>query len=357
MERIKTYKTWLRRLFMLTGCLAAMTAVHAASVTVDGINYTTNNKGQATVAKYTITKASGDTPADTAFYTGDIVIPETITVDGATYTVVATASNAFLDCRDVTSVILPATCVTIGRQTFKGCTSLKNSPIPATATSVDTGVFNGCTSLEEVTIVPGWKRLLSQDLANCPSLKRLIISAGPTPLEMKIDAFGPNAEARAAINSIEYIYMGRDVDASKYTSAEQPFHNMGALKTVVIGGTTTTIQGTTFQGCTALNSLTFESDNVVTSIGTSAFAGCTSLQAVAIPSGVTTIEQSVFNGCRNLQHVSMSDNVTSIGVTAFYNTSLTSATFHLPSALTSIGQSAFENTLLANSCCPHRWQR
>ena len=345
MNGLFTHKKWLTRLAAIVCCLAAATAVHAASITVDGINYTTKNDGTATVAKYTIIKATATTPADTLFYTGDVVIPETFDYEGTDYTVVATAANAFADCRDLTSVTLPATCVTIGRNCFKGCTSLTVSPLPETVTSVGTGVFNGCTSLEEVIIYAGWKKPVSEEFANCPNLKRLIITTGDAPVEMKVNMFGSNAEARVAINSIEYIYMGRNVDASAYLNNEQPFHNMGALKSLVIGGETTTIQGTTFQGCTALETVTFEEGNKVNSIGNSAFSGCTSLTGIDIPVAVTTIEQSAFNGCRNLKNVTMGDGVTSIGITAFYNTAITAFTF--PSALTSIGQSAFENSKLA----------
>ena len=339
-----TRQTWLQRMLLFLGCLAAITAAQAASITVDGINYTTKADGTASIAKYTIVKATADTPADTLFYTGDIVIPEKFTYEGVEYTVVATAANAFVGCRDLTSVSLPATCVTIARNTFKDCSKLSKSPIPETATSVGSGVFNGCTSLEEVTIVPGWNKPISEEFANCPNLKRLIISDGSDPVVMKVTMFGANSEARVAINSIEYIYMGRNVDASAYLNNEQPFHNMGKLNTLVIGGQTTTIQGTTFQGCTALNTVTFQNDNV-SSIGNSAFASCTSLTSIDIPQAVTTIEQSTFNNCHNLRNVTMGDGVTSIGITAFYNTALTSIT--LPSALTTIGQSAFENSKLA----------
>ena len=343
MKQLITHNTWLRRLSLAALCLTSAAMLHAASITVDGINYTTASGNKATVAKYTIVKAT----ADTIFYTGDIVIPETITYEGTQYTVVATAANAFVDCKDLTSVTLPATCVTIGRNCFKGCTSLKHSPIPATVTSVGSGVFNGCTSLEEVVIYPGWSKPISEEFANCGNLKRLIISDGNTPVVMKVSAFGNSAEARTALNSIEYIYMGRDVDASAYLNNEQPFHNMGGLKTLVIDGETTTIQGTTFQGCTALETVTFEEGNKVSSIGNSAFASCTSLTGIDIPVAVTIIEQSAFNGCRNLKNVTMGDGVTSIGITAFYNTAITSFTF--PSALTSIGQSAFENSKLAGN--------
>ena len=261
MKQLITYNHWLRRLILAIVCISAATALQAASITYDGINYTTKSDGTATIAKYTIVKATATTPADTLWYTGDIVIPEKVTYEGTEYTVVATAANAFVDCRNLTSLTLPATCVTIARNSFKGCSALKYSPLPATVTSVGSGVFNGCTSLEEVVIYPGWNKPISEEFANCPNLKRLIISDGTTPVVMKLTAFGSSAEARTALNSIEYIYMGRNVDASAYTNAEQPFHNMGALKTLIIGGETTTIQSTTFQGCTALTGVTFQNSN------------------------------------------------------------------------------------------------
>ena len=344
MKQLITYNHWLRRLMLAIVCVSAATALQAASITYDGINYTTSGN-KATIAKYTIDKTV--TPYDTLFYSGDIVIPETFTYEGTEYTVVATAANSFLDCRNLTSVKLPASCVTIARNTFKGCSSLTTSPIPETATSVGSGVFNGCTSLEEITIVPGWNKPISEEFANCDNLKRLIITDGETPVVMKLTAFGSSPEARTALSSIEYIYMGRNVDASAYTNAEQPFHNMSGLKTLVIGGETTTIQSTTFQGCTALTNVTFNEGNKVSSIGTSAFASCTSLTSIDIPHAVTVIEQSVFNGCRSLKNVTMGDGVTGIGITAFYNTALT--TFNFPSALTSIGQSAFENSQLTGN--------
>ena len=347
MNKILTQTSWLRRLMLAAGCLATVTALQAANITVDGINYSTNTtKKEATIAKYTIIKATDTTPADTLFYKGEITIPEKITYEGVEYTVVATAANSFLDCRELTSLTLPSTCVTIARNTFKGCSALKNSPIPPTVTSVGSGVFNGCTSLEEVTIWPGWNKPVSEEFANCDNLKTLIIAPGDAPVVMKVNAFGATAEARTALSSIEAIHMGRNVDASAYTNAEQPFHNMSGLKTLEIYGETTTIQNTTFQGCTALQSVTFLND-LVSSIGTSAFASCTSLTSIDIPAGVTAIEQSVFNSCRNLKNVTMGDAVTSIGITAFYNTGLTSFTF--PSALTSIGQSAFENSQLGGN--------
>ena len=163
-----THSSWLRGTALGLMTLLAVTAVQAASITHDGINYTTSGTN-ATVAKYTINKST----KDTVWYKGDIVIPATFEEGGITYTVVATAANSFLDCKELTSLVLPETCVTIGRNSFKGCTALKVSPIPVTATSFGTGIFNGCSSLEEITIPYGWTKMVSEELSGCP-IKKII---------------------------------------------------------------------------------------------------------------------------------------------------------------------------------------
>ncbi len=337
-----SHRSWLRAAAVTVAALVAVPLLQAASITHDGINYTTSGQN-ATVAKYTIVRATADTPADTLFYSGDIVIPETFEEDGTTYTVVATASNSFLDCKELTSLVLPETCVTIGRNSFKGCTALTVSPIPVTATSIGTGVFNGCSSLQEVVVPPGWIKLVSEEFSGCP-LKKLVFADTDTPVELKVDMFGKTAETKLAINTLEEIYIGRHIDASKYQNNEQPFHNLTSLKTLTIGGYETSLASTMFQGCTALTDVTFAEGNLVTGIGSSAFAGCTSLPAITLPEAVTVIEQSTFNGCRALSSVTMGNNVTSIGITAFYNTAL--STIALPEALTTIGQSAFQKAPL-----------
>lgn len=146
----------------------------AATVTYDGINYTTSG-AKATVKRYTYSKG------DTTFYKGDIVIPETFTVDSVTYTVVATAANAFADCRELTSLKLPATCVTIGRNCFKGCTALTNDPVPATATSIGNGYLQGCTSITEVTVPAGVSgTFTAQNWEGMTSLKKITFTDATT---------------------------------------------------------------------------------------------------------------------------------------------------------------------------------
>ncbi|MBR5102804.1 MAG: leucine-rich repeat protein, partial [Muribaculaceae bacterium] len=335
-----TSSSWLRGIALSLLAVFTLGFANAAKITVNGINYTTKTNGTATVAKYTINK----NPADTLWYTGDIVIPETITDDGGTtYTVVGTDANSFKDCKDVTSVVLPNTCVTIGRATFTGCTSLKVSPIPETVESVGSGVFKGCTSLEEVTITNGWGKdgFKSETFSRCP-LKKLIIADGFCR-QIKANAWGLDTDAgsRVALTTLQEIYFGGDPDTDPESSVallnnEQPFHNMSALTKVTFGGTSTRIVANQFQGCTALQEVIFNEGVAMATIGSSAFSGCTSLQSFAFPSGVTEVAISTFFNCKALANVTLHDGITSIGATAFYNTALTS--INLPNAITSIGQ-------------------
>ena len=62
-----TRHSWLRAATVTLAALMATPLLLAASITHDGINYTTSGQ-KATVVKYTIVKATADTPADTLFY-------------------------------------------------------------------------------------------------------------------------------------------------------------------------------------------------------------------------------------------------------------------------------------------------
>ena len=331
---MKKFTHSLMRSIATALCLMTVSLAFAATITVDGINYTTKAAtttapASATVAKY------GD-----VLYSGDIVIPEIITYEGVDYTVVATAANSFLDCTELTSLVLPNTCVTIGRNSFKGCTALTVSPIPATVTSVGNGVFNGCSSLEEVTISAGWGKVISEQFAGCP-LKKITFAQGEA-VTINSEGFGKTPETSLTPKTCEEIYFACNIESSAYENNKQPFHNFTALKKVTFTGNITAINNTMFQGCTALTDVVFEEGCQIATIGVNAFQSCTALTSFTFPDAVTTVESSVFTGCRNLASVTFSPATTSIGISAFYNTGLTSLT--LPATVKSIGTTAFTNS-------------
>ena len=81
--------------------------------TPDNTNqYAINDEGTATIV-------SANHSAD-----GKYVVPSSVTIDGAEYTVTEIGANAFSGCTDMTAVTIPETIVAIGDHAFSGCTNL-----------------------------------------------------------------------------------------------------------------------------------------------------------------------------------------------------------------------------------------
>lgn len=362
MKRFTT--SWMRVMLLGLVSLFAFQEAGAATVSYDGINYTTSGT-KATVKRYTFTKG------DTTFYKGDIVIPETFELKGVTYTVVATAANAFVDCRELTSLQLPKTCVTIGRNCFKGCTALKNDPTPATATSLGNGYLQDCSSITEVTIpagVPG--TFTAQNLAGMTSLKKITFADSETPFKMSVLAFVNNL-GEGVKSPIEEIYFGRNLDEG--SGSNMPFRGIKTLKKVTFGGHFTTVDAEMFMGCTGLTEVVYAPGVNVASLGAGAFASCTSLASLQIPAAITAIPERLCSGDAALTSITMGDAVTSIGATAFYKTGLKNLSIPasvqtiysnafqgsalvgeiaLPAALTSVGSQAFADTKITGVNIP-----
>lgn len=104
-----THKTFFNICLTLIALCWTM-AIQAQRATVDGFNYDLNTQDMtAEVAKSTAT--------------GDIVIPEKITVDGVEFSVTRIGYDAFKDSKALTSVAMPSV-TSIGYQAFKECNAL-----------------------------------------------------------------------------------------------------------------------------------------------------------------------------------------------------------------------------------------
>ena len=85
-------------LLALTVCLPALASAH--DIEVDGIYYNINGN-EATVTY------QGSNPSSINGYSGEVVIPETISYGGVTYSVTAIGQDAFEYCSNLTSVKIP----------------------------------------------------------------------------------------------------------------------------------------------------------------------------------------------------------------------------------------------------------
>lgn len=129
---------------------------------INGINYRLDEE---TKTAEVIAKRNG--------YEGDIIIPETVVSNRASYLVMSIGKNAFFDCKSLTSITLPDSIKSIGFGAFMSCESLSKITLPGNVKSIESNAFYRCESLTEITIPNSVKSLGYEVFNNCISLKTI----------------------------------------------------------------------------------------------------------------------------------------------------------------------------------------
>ena len=112
-------------LFSLILSVVFSTSASAYDVKIDGICYNLNSEDKTAEVTY------GE-----KYYSGEVVIPSSITVEGKEYTVTSIGEYAFYDDRSLTSVTIPNSVTSISRYAFYECRGLKSVTIPNSVTSI-----------------------------------------------------------------------------------------------------------------------------------------------------------------------------------------------------------------------------
>ena len=239
----------------------------AYDVMVDGIGYNIVTKAKTAE----VTKGDNE-------YSGDVTIPETITVDNVVYNVTSIGRDAFDRCSGLTSVTIPNSVTRIGIQAFWACHGLTSITIPNSVTSIEACVFQNCTGLTSITI--------------------------------------PNS-----VTSI----------------GNWAFSGCSGLTSITIPNSVTSIGNRAFSVCTGLTSITIP--NSVTSIGDWAFDYCSSLTSITIPNSVTSIGRFAFSECVNLENVyCYAEKIPYSSNDIFKDSYIEYATLHVPSSAISYYQ-------------------
>ena len=107
-------KQLFRFSILLLALLLPATAV-AHIFEVDGIYYNINGN------EVTVTYKGSDESEYVNEYSGNVIIPATVTYKGTTFSVTSIDEYAFFDCSDLTSVTIPNSVITISDYAFSSC--------------------------------------------------------------------------------------------------------------------------------------------------------------------------------------------------------------------------------------------
>ncbi len=317
-----------RKILSVALCLTMLLCIiplgaFTVSAEQDGdYTYSVEN-GNATITKY---NGSG----------GDITIPSTL----GGYPVTIIGDFAFYQ-RDITSITIPDSVISIGDSAFYNRSGLKSITIPNSVTNIGSDAFGYCYNLTSVTIGNSVTSIGNYAFRGCNSLKDVNITDLSAWCKITFDDTSSNPlyyAHKLYLNNklITNLVIPNDVTSIK----NSVFSGYSSLTSITIPDSVISIGESAFEGCSSLTSINIPDG--VTSIGKSAFEGCSSLTSITIPKGVTSIRDDVFYECSSLASLTIPDSVISIGDYALYCCS-SLISIIIPNSVTSIGGYAFYN--------------
>ena len=196
-------------------------------------------------------------------------IPATVTNDGTTCSVTAIGKEAFVGCKGILGVTIPASVTSIGAGAFEECEKIMILTIPASVTAIGEKAFAG-SGLMSVNIPAGVTSIGAGAFAT-PSISKINVESGNTSY---------CSEDGVLFNKEKTMLM-------QYPA--------GKLETsYVVPGTVTRIEDVAFLDCQLLYKVTLPGS--LTSIGTQAFVGCTYLEEMIVLAAVPPIaEEDAFD--------------------------------------------------------------
>lgn len=211
-------------------------------------------------------------------YTGEYTIPDGIET---------IAGQAFIYCKNLTSVIMPNSVTYIGPQTFYDCLNLQNVSLGEGLITIDFGAFNSCPF--ENIILPnslinldGHDPGLGGPFSSCRNLTEIIVPNNTTHI---------GALSFSHCTSLESVIIGENVE----WIGRQAFVECRSLKSVIIPNKVNEIRWGVFEDCSSLRSVTIGSN--VSTIEWEVFKGCSSLDTIYnLASTPQTIDNTVFDG-------------------------------------------------------------
>lgn len=330
-------------------------------------------------------------------YSGTVVIPSSINVNGTTYLVTAIGGYAFYMCKSLYGVSIPSTVTKINECAFEGCsglsavvipnsvtylgvdafarcTSLNSIDIPSSVTKIDQLAFSNCSGLTTVTLGAGVTNIAAKAFNGCSALTTISCLAATPPTMGNSDCFESSTYSSATlkvpgaslnayksadwwrkfntistlpfdfyVNGIYYKKISSNSVAVTYREilAESYTGNVNIPSSIKVNNVTynvTAIGDYAFYMCKKVTAVNLPSS--IISINSCAFEKCSGLTSVVIPNSVTTLGLDAFASCTGLRKIEIPASVTTIGDLAFYKCS-GATTLTIGAGTKNIGEDAF----------------
>ena len=266
-------------------------------------------------------------------YSGNIVIPSSVTFEGKTYQVTEIGEYAFSFSGNLTSVSIPSSVTRIGDCAFQECRSLSYISIPnsveeignhafdyagligvsigSAVKRIGVNAFSGC-QFTTLTLPEGLLTIEDNAFSECSMMKSInlpgtLTSIGDNAFDLCSSLTSvtiPESVTHIGNEAFEECY---SLISMKVVSGNEVYDSRNNCNAIIETATNTLITG-----CKKSNI-----PNTVTNIGDYAFALCGGIESISIPSSVEIIGKDAFIGCSNLKSISIGSNVTSIGECAF----------------------------------------
>jgi hypothetical protein len=253
----------MKKLLILLLSLFSL-AVNAADFIVNGIAY-----NAISLTDLTCEVTNNPTP-----YSGEIVIPGTVSYQNRTFTVTGIGNEAFSACKDVTSITIPKNITNIGDRAFFYCSRLTSLSIPGSVTAIGRGAmaYSG--------------------------IKKLRLEDGNSTLQIEPHVEGKHHYSSFHYNNIDTLYLGRNLSGGDSET--------GFFETGLYSSYKNTLSEITIGHC-------------VTFIPSHVFY-CSKAKKIVIPSSVTKIYDDAFEG-RQYEELIFEDGDTPIelGIQTYSN--------------------------------------
>lgn len=294
----------------------------AVTFDLDGLRYNILSQQDNTVEVAIIPKSISYPSYST--YSGDYDIPENVTFNGKSYTVIGIGQSAFSECSKLGIITLPNTLKYIGLGAFS-YSNLSNITIPEGVESIGAAAFRNCRNLKEITLPRTLRVLESTVFSNCQDLENVYILSDKLS-EIPDDTFFRCSRLKEFSIPESVTSLGKAV-----------FYYTSNLSTLIIPSGVSKIGSE----CFAASGITsIDIPDVVTELPGAMFSGCRNLKAIKLPKNLSSLSERMFSGCHSLEKIVIPTGVTTIPSACFYDC-FSLADVDFPPYISFIGSDSF----------------